>query len=156
MHLCGSSWKQDRQADKHTRTQAANTQMREHVPDHGEEDVTLIWENATNTDTHACAISYLPHHHHHHIHHTHYIHQLLSEIKRDRHAIERGSNPHRDVQQLATIKSLWVWMWEKRNVWKKKKKWDEEQVPWIYCPGAGLTDPPPQLCQRPVPAEKFI
>lgn len=44
--------------------------------------------NMTETDIHTWAISYLPHHHHH-IHHTHYIHQLLSEIKQDKHAIER-------------------------------------------------------------------
>lgn len=55
----------------------------------GKGDVTLIWEMMQKLIS-TRAASHLPHHHHHHhIHHTHNIHQLLSEIKQDKHAIER-------------------------------------------------------------------
>lgn len=121
-----------------------------------EEDVTLIWEMLQILiSTHALYLIYLI---------TIiiiFIILIIStnySLKLNKTSMQlRGSNPHSIVQQLATIKLLCLWMQEKRNVCiknKQKKSWDEEQVPWIYCSGAGLKDPPPQVCQRPVPARQ--
>lgn len=115
----------------------------------GEEDVTIIWEMLQILiSTHVLYHIYLI---------TIIIILIISNnypLKLNKTSMQlRGSNTYRIVQQLATIKLLCVWMREKRKVWRKKS-WDEEEVPWIYCLGAGLKDPPPQVCQQPVPARQ--
>lgn len=122
MHVCGSSWRQDRKTDKHTYAHGQKTH-RQHPHSCaeagcGEEDATLIWEMLQILiSTHVLYLIYL-------ITIIIIIILIISNnypLKLNKTSVQlRGSNPYRIVQQLATVK-LCVWMREKRNVWKKKK-----------------------------------